>query len=431
VARADSPLLGRMVFVVGENRSGTNWLVRLLGLHPDVVVIPSESHLLSDGIAPLRSRVQHGVPTSPRTGAIFMDREVFLDAARNLCDLAFGAVAEALGSHGGRIIEHTPAHVRHLELIGDVYPDASVIHIIRDGRDVARSLVAQPWGPGSLAEAAQRWVDSVSGARAAASKLASYHEVRYEDLLVDPAGRMNALYEAIGLPASADLAEQVVREARIQFNSDVGDPRVGPGKWKGAWAPDELRVVEAIQRSLLSALGYPPPGPDDARRPSTAWARSLGSRPAARSARAAAGRMKRLKRLSGPGGRPAPGYRMDQAQGVVDRFFAELAAGNAEAAEDLLAPDAHVRTVTAGGVHDVRGTAARRVLRDVLVARTALIGPGNRPLRSETFVVHDRVAVILSFLDPAGRPVDELFLMAARDDTVTSIRYHRFPMAPG
>src|SRR4051794_19181933 len=66
MSRADSPLRGRMIFNVGARRSGTFWLQRIVAAHPGVSAVPSETHLFSDGIAPLFSRLQHSVRSSTK-----------------------------------------------------------------------------------------------------------------------------------------------------------------------------------------------------------------------------------------------------------------------------------------------------------------------------------------------------------------------------
>src|SRR4051794_29917065 len=153
-----------MVFLVGAQRSGTNWLQRMLATHPDIATLPSETQLFNAGLAPFEVLVQHGLLGSPSTASVFMDRDDFLDATRNFCDRAFGGVADRLHPGALRVVERSPNHVEHLGLIGAVYPDAWFLHIVRDGRDVARSLQSQPWGPRTVREAAHRWARSVRSA---------------------------------------------------------------------------------------------------------------------------------------------------------------------------------------------------------------------------------------------------------------------------
>ena len=43
-------------------------------------------------------------------------------------------------------IDKTPGLLNHLGGLSKIYPGAKCIHIIRDGRDVAVSIVSQRWG---------------------------------------------------------------------------------------------------------------------------------------------------------------------------------------------------------------------------------------------------------------------------------------------
>src|SRR5437879_13050620 len=90
MSRTDSLLRDRMIFLVGAQRSGTNWLQRIIAAHPDVAAAPSETFLFSHGIAPLADRFTHGAASSGTTGFVYMDRLSFLDAGRDFCDAVVG-----------------------------------------------------------------------------------------------------------------------------------------------------------------------------------------------------------------------------------------------------------------------------------------------------------------------------------------------------
>src|SRR4051812_1353323 len=168
-----------MIFNVGARRSGTFWLQRIVTAHPDVEGVSGETYFFSHGIAPLFERFKHGVRATPAVGRIWMDRDQLLDATRDFSDRVLLSQFET----GARYLaERTPAHGEHLGLIGELYPDARVVHIIRDGRDAARSLLAKQWGPDTIEAAAREWRDSVVAARAAGFP-GRYVEVFYERLL--------------------------------------------------------------------------------------------------------------------------------------------------------------------------------------------------------------------------------------------------------
>ena len=184
-----SPLHDRMIFVVGARRSGTNWIGRIIEAHPDVAAVRSESHLFSHGISPLMACFQHASKGSWQVGSIYMERDDLTAALRTFCDTVFASVLADDDTGATRLLERTPHHSRYLQAIGAVYPDARVVHIVRDGRDVIRSLQQMSWGPSTVAEAAEEWVESVTAARRDGPALAAFREVRYEDLLADPRAR--------------------------------------------------------------------------------------------------------------------------------------------------------------------------------------------------------------------------------------------------
>src|ERR1044072_2576593 len=135
--RAGSLLRDKMVFSFGGRRSGTWWLQRILSPPPAVAAVPSESFFFSRAIAPLFDCFQDIDREAPSTGRIYAERELLLDAARDFWDRLFAQVGAGPTQ---RIPEPTPWHVEYLALRNGLYPDAYYIHIVRDGRDAARSL---------------------------------------------------------------------------------------------------------------------------------------------------------------------------------------------------------------------------------------------------------------------------------------------------
>jgi hypothetical protein len=240
-----------MIFNVGARRSGTYWLQRIVCAHPAVGEVPSETYVFSHGIAPLMERFQHDEPESQEVGRVYADRERLIASVRALCETVFGEFASDGQTH---VAERTPWHVLHLALIAEVHPDARFVHIIRDGRDAVRSLVAQPWGPRTVAEAAEEWCESVAAGRGAASGLRErLLEVRYEDLLADPAPAIDRIYTHVGLEGGRDEALAAAAEV---VNLGVQDGRVGAGKWRDSWGRRDLRAFDRVAGDLLRALGY-------------------------------------------------------------------------------------------------------------------------------------------------------------------------------
>ena len=381
MGRVDSPLLDRMVFVVGAQRSGTNWLQRMLGTHPRVVSLPSETHLFTARVDAMADRVQHGAIGSTATSYVYMDRDAYLDALRSFYDAAFGAVASHLAPGALRIVERSPNHVEQLDHIAEVYPDAWVLHIIRDGRDVARSLVSQALGPTSIASAAELWVRAVRAGRAAAPSLRRYREVRYEELLAEPASGLTALFEFLDLDASPTTVAAALAEAGVAYNTDVQRPDIGDGKWRSEWNAHDLAEFEGVAGSLLAELGYP----------------RLAPQGQLTFARLRAGL--RRPRWTRPMTVPPTQISMELRQRRVDALCAALASGDADAAVADLAPAALVRVVSAG--QDTLGRADAG--RELLAKTTATEGGGwGEQRRGDVHVAETMFAVVLSHDGPAG-----------------------------
>ena len=253
MSRARSPLHGRMIFNVGSRRSGTFWLQRIVTAHPDVSAVGSETHLFSHGIAPLAERFHHAALGSAQVGTTFIERDVLLDSLRDFCDTVFAPMLEP-GRE--RLAERTPLHALHTGLIRDIYPDGRIVHIIRDGRDVVRSLLTQQWGPRNVAEAAREWRSAIEAARAGANGSNRYLEVRYEDLHADPATRISGLYHWLGLRVGDAILERALAEAGVERNLDANGTPAGSGKWRAAFTAEDLAVFEEVAGDLLYELGY-------------------------------------------------------------------------------------------------------------------------------------------------------------------------------
>ena len=240
-----------MIFNAGARRSGTYWLQRITCAHPAVAEVPAETYVFSHGIAPLMERFHHDDPSFQETGQVYARREAVMEGVRNLCDTVFGEFVRDGQTHAA---ERTPWHVYHLPLIAEVYPDASFVHIIRDGRDAVRSIVAQPWGPDNVKEAAEEWRSSVTAGLDAAPVLGDrLLEVRYEEVLADPRSGIERIYEHHGLEGGIDEA---LEAAGAKANIGRQDKRVGTGKWRENWGRRELRDFNRVAGDLLAELGY-------------------------------------------------------------------------------------------------------------------------------------------------------------------------------
>jgi len=180
-------------------------------------------------------------------------------------------VMEAMAKKQGveRWADCTPEHLLFLQRIKETIPDALVVHIIRDGRDVALSLAKQkwirpfPWDRGlDLLVAALYWEWIVKRGQEGAKFLGSdYCEVRYEKLVENPKNTLAQLGAFIGQELDYDRIEQVgigsVSEPNSSFRNESELGKFHPvARWKAALSEDRLRDLECLVGDTLSNLGY-------------------------------------------------------------------------------------------------------------------------------------------------------------------------------
>ena len=361
-----------MIFNVGSRRSGTYWLQRIITAHPEVAAVPSETHLFAGGIAPLFEGFQHSLRSSAKVGEVYVEREAALDAARDLCDVVFAGAVEP-GS--ARIAERTPLHVFHLELIAAIYPDARFVHIIRDGRDVARSVAAQRWGPEEIAEAAAEWRDAILAARSAGLADDVYREVRYEDLLTDPAPVVAELYEWLGLATSGEVVAEAIGEAGIGAN--LGSRAIGNRRGQVA------RGLHAGRPGRVRSRGR---GRTEGPGISRAGRRGGAGAPAERSPRPGPGGSRKLQEL------------VDGVVGALqDHAYERVAA--------VLTDDALIRVVSPRGGEQGRGERGRDLLREFLDGDSAFAG---RQERGDVYLGLPYAGVVLTYRNGAGEPAERI-----------------------
>ncbi len=241
-----SPLTDRLVLVVGCPRSGTTWLEHLLLSHPAAGGIEEKETWLFLGLHPLMTneRIAQWTPRDDRVAAL-----------RRFCDRMFIAGLARHRPGATHFVEKTPNHALHLDEINTVYPDAWVIHLVRDGRDVVRSLLEFEHGVTDATTAAQLWVRTLTAVAASAPHLDRLREVRYEQLVADPVDGTAALLAWIGLPADDGVRAAIASRAgqRVSHFNTTG--AVGSGKWRDLGAAARAEI-DAVAGALLVERGY-------------------------------------------------------------------------------------------------------------------------------------------------------------------------------
>jgi hypothetical protein len=270
------------VFVLGCGRSGTKFLYHTLLSAGGFAVYHAESNAFNllglrfGNLASRRNRRQlldayFSSKLFQRTG---LDRKDIEERVMEDCGNAgdfLRIVMEAVGRKQGvdRWAESTPLHLLYLPLIKQVIPDALVVHIIRDGRDVTASLHRIGWirplpwdrGRAFLVPAIfWRWI--VTKGRRYGEKLGGdYMEVHYEDLVLNPRETLGRIGKFIEHDLNYDRIQRValgsVHNPNSSFRGDGQETEANTiGRWKRMFTPPQVRDVELSIGELLVNTGY-------------------------------------------------------------------------------------------------------------------------------------------------------------------------------
>jgi len=314
-------------FVVGWPKSGTTWVRRMLDQHPEVLCRGEGKFFGRDD----RNETFEKVPVNAkgqmlRPGSLYNilaeseDLRAWLertwwtregDAEEQAALLVREAVFRFLGrklSESGKKIagDKTPfAGDGTVREIGEILPEAKVIHVVRDGRDVAVSHTHHRWNrvrpveeggrltpeerdkrdryredperfvaagesifsEEYIAGAARSWRFQVGGAHHDGPSLLgdNYAEVRYEDLLTRPEQEMRRLFRLLGARDDEEIIHRCVEkhsfESITQRSAGEEDSssffRKGvAGDWRGVFTERDRKIYHKMAGGLLSEMGY-------------------------------------------------------------------------------------------------------------------------------------------------------------------------------
>lgn len=179
------------IFIIGSSRSGTSILIKVLG-QLDGISTFSENWLVREHMWRMLYQPQS---LSTEVGKL----------KRTLARLSERSFEELL-------VEKTPGHSMVAEILARNFKHAKFLHIVRDGRDAASSMLGHPWIASELKghhagfwwhylpwhyrerwaeltiweKAVLRWALYVSMARQAAWRRGNYYELYYDEFCTNP-----------------------------------------------------------------------------------------------------------------------------------------------------------------------------------------------------------------------------------------------------
>lgn len=272
------------IFVVGAPRSGTTLLQYMLRSHPRISFPTSESHFFiplyrnqaSFGDLKQVENVRRVLGEMYRINADFLETnlhgmhfdidslagELHAEGRHTVQGIITGLFEKnARGEGKARWGDKTPYYVLHMPKLLDWFPNAKIIHLIRDGRDCALSMFERKhdFRVYNTYYAAKYWQHFVDTGREVGSRLGAntYMEIRYEDMLADPVAAARRICEFLG----EEYSDRVVnynksREAGKTPLLQKPIQKENAQKWRSRMSPWQVRVFESAAGDTLSRCNY-------------------------------------------------------------------------------------------------------------------------------------------------------------------------------
>ena len=266
----------RPIFIVGMPRSGSSVFYEKMALNPDLACLTQNSRKFPRSV--MLSRLHALIRRDPKPTEA---PRVWMKAARQEDDTLSRADAtpdliryfrDVVGTQlrlagKPRFISKYPRNGLRMEFLDAIFPDCLFIHLIRDGRDVARSIIEKREGHGGrnaywgirppawrdllkldpVEQVGLQYARSIAYIRehAAPYRPDRYREVFYEQFCADPKTVLRQMGEFCGLdwtPAELEKAAEGVRN--------------GNGKWQEMFNTEERALLDRVLGPIRRELGY-------------------------------------------------------------------------------------------------------------------------------------------------------------------------------
>jgi Sulfotransferase family len=286
---ASSLLEARLVWILGSPRSGSSWLMRLLGERSEVATIDESylgTHLVPlSGTTEAGEYFEHG--QRAEDPSYFFARRylpVFRPLLRELVLRGLENQIRHLnpGPLPRWLVIKEPNGSHAADTLVSLLPSSRMLFLLRDGRDVVDSLVDamfrdKTWWKDRasfvrppqqrtsfVSQHAGLWVRRTMASQRAFAALPDDQRllVRYEELLSDTPAQLRRIFDWLDVDVGEGDVEAIVASNAFEA---VPKRRRGPGKavraatpglWRRNLTPEEQQTMDEIMGDKLRELGY-------------------------------------------------------------------------------------------------------------------------------------------------------------------------------
>ena len=271
------------IFIVGSPRSGTSLLQLMINAHPNIS-ISGETHFF-DQIMEIEKYVPslkdpnsfeeffsmlwkiHDIQYFPDADKIFLNvKRAMASNSGRTYELFYKELLEQVAKEKGanRFGEKTPTNIRYLNRIIQIFPNAQIIHIIRDPRAAVSSRITMPWASNDIVTNTIKWKLDVQWGVDFSKTNRSYYELRYEDLASDPEPQLRNICEFIGEPYHPKMLEFHKTPKRFANDTSWMEGtyqkvyKSAVNKWENELSEAQVYLIEKMTYPLLIQFRYEP-----------------------------------------------------------------------------------------------------------------------------------------------------------------------------
>ena len=240
------------IFLVGSERSGTTLLRLMLDHHPEIAFDKE----LDFVVAMVSDRGEFPAPAAfAHWAGTVRGMDYVVDPSLRYRELVNDFLRQKRAASGGKPLVGATIH-RNFDRLRFLWPRAWYLHLVRDPRDVARSVVQKGWA-GNVYHASDFWLDAERCWDALRPWIAEGQaiEVRYEELVEGTEEVLSSICRFLGVDYSDEM---------LGYPADAPQyPPPDPGLvalWRKKLEPGDVSLVELRTGPLLQARGYSPSG---------------------------------------------------------------------------------------------------------------------------------------------------------------------------
>ncbi|MEM9400626.1 MAG: sulfotransferase [Verrucomicrobiota bacterium] len=240
--------LAEPVFIVGAHRSGSTLLRVMLDHHPQIALsheFEFTMHLVGENgePPPLDTFYNH-----LSLNASFSRSGFHIDRSLTFAELINSFLEQR---QNDKAVVGMTCH-ENFDRLRFFWPNAKYIHILRDPRDVAHSVVNMGWA-GNVWVAANRWVEAEHTWDVLCQKVHEDRrmEVRFENLIANPELELSRVCHFLGLGYDEKMLS-------YPANSDYALPSpTAASRWRTKMSKKDIQLVEARIGDLCNERHYP------------------------------------------------------------------------------------------------------------------------------------------------------------------------------